>query len=291
MTLPANIRVVAIDLDHTMLTSTFELPDKVAYQVSRVAETGVCVVLATGRMPRAVMQYSGALGGAARYLIAYNGAVIVDLHDGSLLSSTPIEAQPVTRLADHADALGHRTVFFFGDRVFATAPDPTADQVLAFYARRTGAKIDTVRGAREARLGPWHKVFFYHVHLSEHYDPEKESPYEQAVFEELARLGVSEVAVQKTRLGYVECTNKRATKMLALRHVLNQHGWSDEHLMAIGDGYNDLEIVASARVGVAVANAIPAVRAAASLVVASNDAGGVAEALKEIFPPRSRRGT
>jgi Cof subfamily protein (haloacid dehalogenase superfamily) len=291
MTLPSDIRLVAVDLDHTMLTSTFELPDKVVDEVLRVAEAGVCVVLATGRMPQAVMKYSDAMGGAARYLLAYNGAVIIDLQSGSLLSSVPMEAQPVTQLADHADALGHRTVFFSGDRVLATAPDPTTDRVLAFYARRTGAKIDTVRGARYAGLGPWHKMFIYHAHLSEHYDPEDESPHEQAVFEELVSLGVSDVAVQKTRLGYVECTNKRATKMLALRHVLNQHGWSYEHLMAIGDGYNDLEMVTSARVGVAVGNAIPAVRAAASLVVASNDAGGVVEALREIFPPRSREGT
>ena len=50
--------------------------------------------------------------------------------------------------------------------------------------------------------------------------------------------------------------------------------------MAVGDGGNDLEMVAGAGVGVAMGNAVPAVRAAAAAVVAGHDDGGVAEAFE-----------
>ncbi len=51
-------------------------------------------------------------------------------------------------------------------------------------------------------------------------------------------------------------------------------------IMTIGDGSNDLEMVSAAGLGVAMGNAVPAVKAAASVVVGTNDEGGVAEALE-----------
>ena len=50
--------------------------------------------------------------------------------------------------------------------------------------------------------------------------------------------------------------------------------------MAVGDGGNDLRMVGNAGVGVAMGNAVPAVKASATRLVASNDDGGVAEAIE-----------
>lgn len=50
--------------------------------------------------------------------------------------------------------------------------------------------------------------------------------------------------------------------------------------MAVGDGSNDLQMVANAGVGVAMGNAVPSVAAAAHAVVASNDDGGIVEAFE-----------
>jgi hydroxymethylpyrimidine pyrophosphatase-like HAD family hydrolase len=53
-----------------------------------------------------------------------------------------------------------------------------------------------------------------------------------------------------------------------------------EAFMAVGDGSNDLQMVANAGVGVAMGNAVPSVAAAAHAVVASNDDGGIVEAFE-----------
>ncbi len=53
------------------------------------------------------------------------------------------------------------------------------------------------------------------------------------------------------------------------------------NVQAIGDGSNDLEMVANAAIGVAMGNAVPTVKAAASVVVASNDEHGVAAAFEQ----------
>lgn len=52
--------------------------------------------------------------------------------------------------------------------------------------------------------------------------------------------------------------------------------------MAIGDGGNDLEMVSNAGIGVAMGNAVPAVKKAAAHVVASNDEDGIAEAIERL---------
>lgn len=53
-----------------------------------------------------------------------------------------------------------------------------------------------------------------------------------------------------------------------------------EGLMAVGDGSNDLQMVSNAGLGIAMGNAVPSVKAAAAVVVSSNDEGGIVEAFE-----------
>lgn len=50
--------------------------------------------------------------------------------------------------------------------------------------------------------------------------------------------------------------------------------------MAVGDGSNDLQMVSNAGLGIAMGNAVPSVKAAAAVVVSSNDEGGIVEAFE-----------
>jgi len=70
-------------------------------------------------------------------------------------------------------------------------------------------------------------------------------------------------------------------KGTALRRVCEHLGVSPADVMAFGDNLNDLELMQAAGVGVAVANAVDAIREAADIVTASNDDDGVALAIQE----------
>lgn len=78
----------------------------------------------------------------------------------------------------------------------------------------------------------------------------------------------------------LELVPQGVNKWQGLQVLLDHLGVSGEGFMAIGDGGNDLEMVANAGIGVAMGNAVPAVKDAASLVVASNDEDGIAEAFE-----------
>ncbi|MEN8216469.1 MAG: HAD-IIB family hydrolase, partial [Pseudomonadota bacterium] len=65
----------------------------------------------------------------------------------------------------------------------------------------------------------------------------------------------------KTRLGYVECTHKEVSKLKSIDIALSKKGLvSRENIMAIGDGYNDIEMLKGAKLGVAMGNAVEEVK-------------------------------
>ena len=72
-------------------------------------------------------------------------------------------------------------------------------------------------------------------------------------------------------------------KWRSIEVLLKHWGASASDLVAMGDGSNDLGMVTRAGVGVAMGNAVPLVKAAASLVVADNDSDGVAEAIERLL--------
>lgn len=78
-----------------------------------------------------------------------------------------------------------------------------------------------------------------------------------------------------------------ASKGAGVEWLLEHLGVSPRHVMALGDGENDLEMLQLAEVGVAMGNAGFKVKAAASAVVATNDEGGVADAIERfVLEPR-----
>ena len=80
----------------------------------------------------------------------------------------------------------------------------------------------------------------------------------------------------------VEMVPADANKGSALKRLCSEIGIPLEKTAAIGDFYNDLEMIEMAGFGIAMSNACRDVKAAASLVVSSNGQNGVAEALSLI---------
>ncbi|KDD73850.1 hypothetical protein H632_c1787p1, partial [Helicosporidium sp. ATCC 50920] len=75
-------------------------------------------------------------------------------------------------------------------------------------------------------------------------------------------------------------------KRRALEALMGRWRLAPEDLVAVGDGGNDLDMIRGAGVGVAMGNAVPEVKAAATAVVADNDSGGVAEAIQRFVLER-----
>jgi Cof subfamily protein (haloacid dehalogenase superfamily) len=78
----------------------------------------------------------------------------------------------------------------------------------------------------------------------------------------------------------LEIMPRGTSKGAGLAWLLDYLGISPDEVLALGDADNDIEMLRMAAIGVAMANAMPMVKQAADVIVASNDADGVAEAIE-----------
>jgi Cof subfamily protein (haloacid dehalogenase superfamily) len=89
--------------------------------------------------------------------------------------------------------------------------------------------------------------------------------------------------IYKSQPRYLEVMNLKASKTNAIRFLLKQYNISVDEIIAIGDNYNDREMISFAGKGVAMGNAPDDIKAVADFVTDTNNHDGVAKALKHFF--------
>jgi len=271
MTRPGLPKLIATDLDGTLVRSDDTVSDYTHEVLARVRAAGIRLVGATGRGPR-LIQLTRRDIPSAGHLVMAGGGQIVDVTDpdfplvlrderldGSVLAEifAIIEAEigAVSILVEAGD--GHNAPLL-GD------PDPTwryPDLVEAM------ARI-------EALAGPVIKGFARH----QRYDAD-------ALLAVAHRVVPPELAsITQAGLGYIEICPPHVDKATGLSVVATTLGVDPNDVLAFGDMPNDISMLCWAGFGrVAVANAHPAVKTMADEVTASNDEDGVARYLDRML--------
>ena len=101
--------------------------------------------------------------------------------------------------------------------------------------------------------------------------------------EELLEIVGSKMDVFRSAPFFIELVPKGIDKAQSLIRLLNHINLTPKDMIAFGDGYNDLSMLKLAGMGVAMANAVPEVRAEADYITLSNEEDGVAAAIEKFF--------
>ena len=104
------------------------------------------------------------------------------------------------------------------------------------------------------------------------------------VEQKLKSLYQGKLNVFKSQSSYLELMHLQASKTKAIQFLMNQYGILREEVIAIGDNYNDKEMIEYAGVGVAMGNAPEEIKMVADYVTDTNNNDGVAKALAHFFP-------
>lgn len=264
--LKRTIRLIATDLDYTLLNNGFEISQRNRSAIARAVRGGAIVTLATGRMYASTVSLARALGIDAP-LITYNGAYLRAADSDTVLHHTTVDKEhaiAAIRLAASEDV--HCSVYI--DDTLYVSKDGWESRM---YAARCGVQ-GIYRPDLEdllSELGkPPTKVLLI---CDERRTQKIRTLLEEAVS---GRAHVTQSAAE-----YVELVHKEVSKASGLRHLCDLLEVPPEETMAIGDSYNDMEMLRYAGVGVAMANSPEFVKSAADIVVPSNDEDGVAAAL------------
>lgn len=255
-------RLVALDIDGTLVDHRGVLPDEVNASVRRVVEAGVPVVLSTGRGWHSTRPVFEQLALPPGYAVASNGAVVVHTPPTEILRQVTFDPRDViatvARLAPEA--------------MIATEVVGEGFEVSAAFP--TGELDGTVnqRSLAELSAEPVTRVIVR--------DPSRSDEDFIALAEQLGLHGVAYF------IGYsawLDIAPEGVHKALGLAEVCDRLGIEAADVLAMGDGNNDIEMLQWAGRGVAIGDAVQTVREAADAVTGRFAEGGTAAELDHWF--------
>ena len=271
------MKIIALDLDGTLLTTDKRLSPENEAALRRAAEAGVEIVPATGRYYSAIPDSVRTLP-FIRYAITINGAQVWDLREGRSLYRAEIPWRRAVELLEELDKLPVIYDCYMDDRGWMSqshqdraadfAPNkPSLDQL-----QRLRTPVPELKAFLAQRGRDVQKVMMFFQ------DP----ALRLRSLEELARR-FPDLAVTSSIPRNLELNSRDAQKGIALERLAEQLGVPREETMAFGDDLNDLSMLRAAGIGVAMGNAGEEIKAAADRVTASCDENGVAAALEELL--------
>lgn len=259
----SQIRLIAIDLDGTLLRDDKTIAPRVRASIVEATRRGVHVVLASARPPRTTRAFHAELG-LTTPQVNYNGALIWDAVSPRVIEHGPLSARVAQQLilrARHAfsDVLVHCEIMdrWHTDRVDDRYQTESAKlfppDVIAPLA--SFASLDVT------------KLMFQG---------------EPSQMDALAPILASEneATCVRTDPDLLQYMRSGIDKGTGLRRVCDLLGVSLKDVLAIGDNENDIPMLRAAGVGVAMGHARDGVRRAARQVVGTNETDGVAEAIE-----------
>ncbi|MBC7342307.1 MAG: HAD family phosphatase [Clostridia bacterium] len=262
-----DIKLVALDLDGTLLNSEYQLSPKTKQVVQSVKEAGIMVTLATGRMYPSAVPYARELA-IDLPLITYQGAVVRRLDSPEVLYQRLLPLGLARQVIEAAQGAGYAVNAYIDDNLYVSTMSPAAQ----WYAKTFGVEVHAVGDL--ARYLPKDVQKILVMGSEEDLDHFWEASQE--------KWG-EHIYITKSHPNFLEFMNPEATKGRALRALASMLGTDLSSALALGDSYNDIEMFGLVGIAVAMGNAKPKVKEAADFIAPPNDDDGAALALEELL--------
>lgn len=265
---PADVRLVAIDLDGTACLPGGALGPRCGTVLRALHDRGVAVVFATGRSVVSTRRLQSALGFRAP-AITLNGS-LVDAGDGDLWHHRPLDRATTAAVRAVLDGAALTVVHVLEDTLFCAPHEAWAGESLVVWELQGGP----------ATAFPSEVTMFFAI---------GEEPRTRAAAASLRERFPRDVSLfEYPRMDgarhHVEVRAAGDDKGAGLRLVRERLGIPREATLAVGDWLNDVPLLEEAGYGVAMAHAPAALRAVADVVTrTSNHAEGAAEFLAGFF--------
>lgn len=296
---PTGVRLIATDLDGTLLLPDGSVGARTRVSLDALQDSDVDLVIVTGRPPRwisPVVEMTGHRGVG----IAANGAVVLDLADGHVTEVFPMSGDDAMEAVERLRRAVPGIVFAVerarpGGRLAPTggASYDALDATLADATEFALADGYTPRWPvpRETHVGPIEELVAEGDVVKVLARPGQGEPIDPEELYDLGLRAVGDLA-EVTHSGYgdslIELSAAGVTKATTLARVAAAEGHGALHVVATGDGPNDLPMLAWAGNSYAVANAHPLVLDLATHVIPSNADEGVASLIDSVLAESQR---
>jgi Cof subfamily protein (haloacid dehalogenase superfamily) len=273
------IRLVALDLDGTLLDPRGDLRDDVRDAVQRLRRAELRVVVCTGRRFRTALPVLERLG-LSGAVVVHNGALVKDIADGKTLQHAylpePLYDGVLALMRRHGPPLVYVDSYHDGVDLL-TEGIARAHPFQREYLDDHGEHVREVGDLAAAR----HSEV---IMLSTMADEDSLGRVAAWAEQELGAKVRTHRLINKNYRGQIlEMLSPLSGKWTALARLAASAGISPAEIAAVGDDTNDVEMIAGAGLGIAMGNAVPAAREVAQVVVRSNAESGVVDAIEKIL--------
>jgi len=263
-------RLIACDLDETLLDKERHVSKRTQETIKMAEAKGLVFAPATGRGFYSIKQTSKELDAenkANHYMIGFNGGVVVENEGPTIIKDFPLSFDILARLFEFGSNYDVAIHLYTFDQTYVYHSNPDEDAYLTTIPHEKRLDDDI----RFLENQVCYKALFQNLDRSYLEKLEKEMPAELH--------DLLEISYSSNR--YIEFNPKGVNKGVALQTLAEHLDIPMNETIAIGDNTNDLAMIHAAELGIAVANAVPAVKEAAQhTTIADHEQSAVAEVIE-----------
>ncbi|MBF2627766.1 Cof-type HAD-IIB family hydrolase [Listeria marthii] len=275
-------QAIILDIDGTLLNDDKKISTETKKALITAQQNGVKLILASGRPTTGMHLYAEQLEMEKYHglLVSYNGAKVVDCQTKEELFNQALTVAEGKAVLEHMKNFEVKVMIDKDDYMYV-------NDVFDCYVPYKGEEINIIqyesRGGNFKLCEKDDLAAFLDYRISKILtagDP----AYMQENYQAMMAPFKDSLNCVFTADFYFEFTAQGIDKAKALDTVLTPMGISPENIIAFGDGHNDITMVEYAGTGIAMSNAVPELKAAASSITLSNNEDGIAHMLNSLIP-------
>lgn len=270
-------KIICTDIDGTLLNKDRELSEATIREVNRI-KNRVPFILVSSRMPKAMRHLQEVLGIKNQPMIAYNGGIVLiyknNQEEPTVFLTVPISYDVTRIIYNKVKNTDVHVSLYINDHWYVEQLDSwAAREINNTKVYPTIAGFDSLLDLWETNAEGPHKIMCM--------GPEDEIHALELFLRETC---FDKLNIYRSKSTYLELASKQVSKAVAIKKLLHEHmGYQLEDVVAFGDNYNDIEMLETVGLGIAVANANETLKKVADEITLSNIEDGVAVSIKKYF--------
>ena len=259
-------RLIALDIDGTIRSTDHAMSDRTRSAIDEVRERGVIVTLATGRTFRSAIAVATELA-LTSPIISFQGAHVADPETGDVLLHRPLTADMAVAALDVLESWDREVLAYLEDRVYANKLTPWVEA----YGERNRGQVSVADDLRSLATKGLTRL----VAVGEDADVLGLEEGMRSTFD-------SRLLVTRSLPYFCEILHREGGKDNALAWLCRRLGIEQRETIAFGNGYNDVDMLRWAELGVAVSGAVPEAIEVADVVAPPLEEDGPAAVLEDL---------
>ena len=286
-------KLVAIDLDGTMLNSYGVVTENTKNTIKKTIEKGIDVIIASGRPIDSIKTIANEIE-SKKFFIAGNGSLIYDIQKDEIIYEKYLKKEKVLEIIKMCEENSISYNVYTEKTILATA---LKHNVLYYYKENLKKPED-----KQTHINIVENMYDYINKMNEEkflkitICDENKSVFNSIMkkLNEIGEIEVLEVSHMSRKIiqqgteeipieyYYTEISAENVDKWYAIEYLISKLNIKKEEVITIGDNINDKKMIEEAGLGVAMGQSAPAIKEIADEITTSNEEDGVATFLEKI---------